>query len=378
MKWGLLFHIYQPPNQRLDIIDLVTRESYEPLLDVLIRSQVPITLNVTSTLLEQLVNNDRWPVIDKLRTLFHLPNITLTNSAYSHALLPLWPEEEINHQLERNKEVVRNIINQDFNPDGLYLPECAYSNALDGPIKKARHQWVLLDEISLIRQNYIAAGKKRGIKTKYLFRKRDLSQALPTSLESFEKNYSSLESPAIVALDGEAFGHFDTRSIVLLEKVLAKHGSELISLSDLADEAEDSVITRSGTWETSAKDLQRQIAFPLWQDKNNNIHKVMWKYYRKVHQELHKSKGLDSNEWVRIHFDNSISSCWWWWANTKRTAGPFKMKAWNPDMIVIGLSESIKAVRSDANISPKIKWKLETDHANLLKLIWQTHWKINS
>ena len=378
MKWGLLLHIYQPPGQRLDTIDLVVKESYEPLLDLIANTDVPITLNVTATLLEQLIANDRWSVIDKLRTIFYKPNIDFTNSAYSHALLPLWEKEEVEHQIKKGREILTNILNQNYAPQGLYLPECAYANSLDDSITKLKHNWVLLDEISLIKNGYLSNGIKKGTNLKFLFRNRDLSQSLPTSLESFEDIYNNLPGPAIVALDGEAFGHFDSRSIELLKTVLKKHGGEMQSLNEFARTASENVVTRSGTWETSIDDLKKQIPFPLWQDKNNVVHKLMWSFYNSVHKELHKSKGLDQNEWVRIHFDNAMSSCWWWWANTKRTAGPFKMKAWNPDLIVIGIGEAIKAVRSDANISPKIKWKLETTHANLLKLVWQTHWKLNS
>jgi len=378
MKWGLLLHIYQPPGQRLDTIDLVVKESYEPLLDLLLNSDAPVTLNVTATLLEQLVNNDRWSVIDKLRTLYYKPNISFTNSAYSHALLPLWPDEEIVHQIKKDQIVLQEIINKEAPLKGLYLPECAYAKSIDGLARKTGHEWVLLDEISLVRQKYLPNGTKSGTSLKFLFRHRELSKALPTSIELFEEELHQIDGPAIVALDGEAFGHFDSRSINILRTVLDKYKTEMVSLDYLAKEAKEKVVTRAGTWETSVQDLQKQIPYPLWQDKHNLLHRQMWSYYKIIHQELHKSKGLDKNEWVRIHFDNAMSSCWWWWANTKRTAGPFKMSAWNPDIIVIGLSESIKAVRSDAGISAKVKWRIETLHADLLKLVWQTHWKLNS
>lgn len=382
MKWALILHIYQPPNQRSDIFNLVAKESYQGLFDLLLETDCPITLNVSGILVTQLQERGHDDLIDKLRRLYAKPNIHFTNTAFTHPLLPLWPNNEIAHQLTRNITELRAFWGESFNPKSVYLPECAYSHQVDVVLAKLGVNWVLIDEISLVRSKYLSVAKRYGFKHHYLIRNRQLSLALATSISQFSQTLKSIETDymsAVAALDGEVFGHFDSQSMERLGTILKMHGQAMIATSQLAAQPHlPTVRTRAGSWETEPKDLQSKLPFPLWRDPKNRINRVMWSFYQDVYNTLLNTKGLQKNQWVRHHFDNAISSCWWWWANPKRRAGPFKMEVWNPDLIVTGINEAIRAVRTDTNISQRRKWRLETKHADLLKLIWRTHWKLKS
>lgn len=373
MKWSLGLHIYQPPTQREDIVKLVTEECYLPLLNTLIGVDLPFMLNVTATLIEQWDEQGYKHVIDLVKKLQSKKNVTLTASSYTHALLPLWSEEEIAYQIDKNTSVINQHISGAFRPKGIYLPECAVSPRLARQVKQLGFEWTIIDQISLTRKEYVPAIRDRkGLK--YLVRNREMSRLLATDTTQFVNELGKQTKPIFVMLDGEVFGHFDPSAINRLLSTLSQTKKEVVSYHDLLKKAPQGQI-RSGTWETEMSDLKAGKPFPLWKDKNNRTHRLIWRHLKNVYRAVSESGGLEQNEWVRKHYDNAMSSCYTWWANLTRTAGPFKLEIWNPDVIVAGLTEAIKAVRSDSLLDKRQKYLLETEHANILKDVWQTHWK---
>lgn len=376
MKWGLLLHIYQPPNQRPDIFDLVCKESYAGLFALLLETTYPITLNVNGILITQLAEHGKDELLEQLRELYKRPNITFTQSAYTHALLPLLPESERLHQLAANTDAFRTHIDPNWQPSGLFLPECAYSTEMDALLTHEKLPWILVDEMSLPATTYHTTAHLKHGEAVALVRHRQLSIDLATDPVAFSKTYGSSAEPLIAAMDGEVFGHFDPRSLTRLRLLLKEHGYALTPLSTLASiPPTTQTPVRAATWETSARDLSRRQPYPLWKNRTNPIHRRMWHFYSRVYRALSHSNGLQTNEWVRRHYDNSVASCYFWWANSNRTAGPMKTSVWNPDMIVTGITEAIKAVRSDPNVPVRRKWQLETEYAEVLKRVWRTHWR---
>lgn len=374
MKWALVLHIYQPPTQRRDILDLVARESYRPLLDLLLTAGRPVTLNISGTLIEQLANNGYGELIEKIKELHSARHITLTTTAYTHALLPLWPDDEVRHQIKTNNAVQRQYLGSHWRSNGLYLPECAYSPSLDAVIDELSLDWVIIDELSLLKEGYEPVVSTSEAKHRFIVRHRALSQALATDPDQFVDLLHNLNESGVAVLDGEVFGHFDPGALSKLTRAFELAGDELGPAPSLLHRAVPTRL-RAASWETLASDLKRGVPFPVWQDKRNPMHRLLWHFYRSVYRALKRGGGLDRNEWTRRHFDNGVASCYLWWANLKRTAGPFKMEIWNPDMIVAGISEIIKAVRTDHLLTTKTKRRLETEHADVLKTIWRTHWK---
>jgi len=377
MKWGLLLHIYQPPNQRPDILDLVCKESYAGLFELLCETKHPISLNLTGTLIEQLVANQKTDLLDQIKRLQAKPNISFTQSAYTHALLPLWSESEVRHQLEANTAVYQANIDPKWHGAGLFLPECAYSTDLDLIIDDQSLPWVLVDEMSLSSNSYHPTAHLKHSSAIALVRHRQLSIDLASNPIAFGNTLGSSAEPLIAALDGEVFGHFDSRSLTRLRLILKEYGYALAPLSTLATiKPSTQAPVRAASWETSARDLQHRTPYPLWKNRQNPVHRQMWHLYEGVYRAISQSNGLTTNDWVRRHFDNSVASCYFWWANINRTAGPMKTSVWNPDMIVTGITEAIKAVRSDPGVTSRRKWQLETEYAEVLKRVWKTHWRL--
>lgn len=379
-SWALILHIYQPPGQRPDILDLVTREGYEPLLDFLLDTDAPITLNVTGSLTEQLARNGHRHTINRLKRLLARPNITFTTTAFTHALLPLWSDEIVVDQLRANNEIQKKHLSPTWSTRGAWLPECAYQPRVDRLLADNGVRWAIIDESSLA-GDYRPSAQLGDDTLKLAVRHRALSQALATDVEQFATELERLNTAgqdAVVALDGEVFGHFDPRALDRLREVIDRFGNRLIPVEKLLGRRIKPGSPHASTWETELSDLRRQKPYPLWQDRLNPIHRAMWRLYKDIWRQIDRNGSYREEEWVRYHFTNAISSCWFWWANPNRTAGPFKMRVWNPDMIVEGLTELIKAVRSDPRLTPRAKWQFETRHADLLKLVWRTHWKIQS
>lgn len=377
MKWGLLLHVYQPPNQRPDIFELVCKESYRGLFEALLETHYPVTLNITGTLIEQLETNQKTELLDQIRQLYAQPNISFTQSAYTHALLPLWASSVVHHQLDQNAAIYRHLIDTKWQGTGLYLPECAYGTDLDPIIDEKHIPWVLVDEMSLSTTSYHPTAHLKHSSAVALVRHRQLSLDLASNPLAFSTTLGSSAEPLIAALDGEVFGHFDSRSLTRLRLALKEYGYALAPLSTLATITPSAQTPiRAASWETSTRDLRQRQPYPLWKNRHNAIHQHMWHFYRGVYRAISLSNGLAGNDWVRRHFDNSVASCYFWWANINRTAGPMKTSVWNPDMIVMGITEAIKAVRSDPGVPARRKWQLETEYAEVLKRIWKTHWRL--
>ena len=60
-----------------------------------------------------------------------------------------------------------------------------------------------------------------------------------------------------------------------------------------------------GSWSTSAEDFWNGNFFPLWKNKNNQVHHLLWQL-----TEL----ALEGVNTLRDQMDRSLNSCMFWWA----------------------------------------------------------------
>jgi len=68
--WAPVFHFYQPPGWSATTVRKVARESYRPFLRILdARPYSRVTLNITASLTEQLVDLRLTDIIDLIRSL---------------------------------------------------------------------------------------------------------------------------------------------------------------------------------------------------------------------------------------------------------------------------------------------------------------------
>lgn len=137
MQWANLLHIYQPPNQKKEVLTKVVDESYAKILDILEgRPKIKINLNICASLTEQLIESGFRRIIERIKKLAERKQIELVGSAKYHPILPLLPKKEVIRQIKLNENLNQKYFGKIWRsrPKGLsraesrgfFLPELAY------------------------------------------------------------------------------------------------------------------------------------------------------------------------------------------------------------------------------------------------------------
>lgn len=375
MKWLNFLHIYQPPTQTREIVDKVTKESYELIVKLLKKyPRLKVTMNINGSLLELWEKYENKNIIFDFKSLVAQGKIELVGSAMYHPILPLIPAEEIRHQIIRNNEMCKRIFGATYNPKGFYLPEMAYSAEVGKVIKEMGFEWIILDEIH--------AGKKIDPKIRYviedvglkvIFRSNVVSRTFPPEY-IFEKKL--IELPYLItAHDGELYGHWHRDDRGFYERAFTSHDIEFIFATEYLESLpkEKKVKIRNASWESNEDELGANISYGLWKHPDNEIHKELWNLADMV-SSIVRSKKKDSNiETASEHLSRGLSSCAWWWSS-ERKLGPFSPVTWNPTEIEKGATELIEAIRSLKNLDMRSKEKAEQTFKNLRDTVWNKHW----
>ena len=118
------------------------------------------------------------------------------------------------------------------------------------------------------------------------------------------------------------------------------------------------------------------MAFPLWQDKKNKIHRSLWEL-ADLAQAVIKKYEKDSNyHWARWHLVRGLASCTFWWASGRDMSHNFGAPAWSPDEVDRGINELVRAIRSlHDQTSRTTKIKAEKMQVAIKRLIWEKHWR---
>jgi len=379
LTWVNFLHIYQPPNQFPEILDQVVKESYLPLIQLAKKyPRFYFTLNINASLTEQLAERGYRKIIDGLTFLARRRQIEFTGSAAYHPILPLLPDNEIRHQIEKNDEINKKYFGNAYKPAGFYSPEMAYSNRLAGIIKKAGFKWIILDENQVDAK--VNPSKKYLIKSKGLeviFRERKLSKSYPP--EVLAKRLAEAEEGEIIgisATDGEIYGHWHKDDRRVLQKLVAKTNVNILRVTDFLFERQgrELVTPFRSSWESLPKEISSGIPFRLWNDPRNKLHQKLWQLAKLAIKIVNENKKDPNYYWARWHLDRGLASCTFWWCSRMRPS-PFCPVTWNPDEVEKGLIQLIRSIRSLEKLSPKNKLSVEKKYFQLQKLIWETHWK---
>lgn len=381
LKWINILHIYQPPGQEQGILRWIADESYYHLLYLLRQyPEFKITLNISGSLTRQLEHKGFYNLLDKLKKYVENGQIELTESAMYHPILPLLPKEEIERQIFLNEEINRKNFGHLYKPKGFFLPEMAYSKKVADAIKEKGYEWIALDEIHFPKNKeinpeikYTIAGNGLNV----VFRNREFSKSYPP--EKIIKSFKKIkDSTLITAHDGEMYGHWHKDEGLYYEKIFKNPNIEMLNVSEYLEGLEDekTITPREASWETTAKDLEDKNPFPLWNDPQNKIHKMLWQL-RNLAIETIKNKEEDPGwGWSRHYLDQGLASCSWWWASD-RQPDVFTPQTWNPTEIEKGLNFLIKSIRSIKTADKEKRMKAEKIYLELLELIWEKHWNHN-
>ncbi|MBN1689639.1 MAG: hypothetical protein JW901_01295 [Dehalococcoidia bacterium] len=389
--WAPLFHFYQPPTQTPGILMKVANESYRPVLEVFDEfPRARATFNINGVLSEMLGLYGYGDVLSGMRKLAERGQIEFTGSGKYHPILPLIPEDEMARQIMLNQTANREYLGEAYQPRGFFPPEMCYSKDIAGPVSAAHHEWIIVSGIAcpvdwpmdvIHRIDY--AGRPLAV----FFRDDILSNKISfkdVDGKGFIQHLKQLRQGegdiyVITAMDAETFGHHiqhwdrlflsqvyetlvpaeDSRAVMLEQKPLAEQHRKLFEYERSQDADEIRIVTisqllelfpagqkinpRPSSWSTSAGDIEAENYYPLWQDRNNQVHRMQWEHLdltiKAVHKAVEVGDNPDSLEYAglaRNALDCALHSCQFWWASRK--------PMWNINMIDKGLVQQREAL----------------------------------
>ncbi len=360
MYWANFLHIYQPPNQKKEILKKIVKESYQKIIQGLKENpRAKLTLNINACLTELLIKHGFKDLVFEIKSLVEKGQIELTGSAKYHAFLPLLPENEIKRQIKLNQITNEKYFGKGYSPKGFFPPEMAFSNKVAKIVQSFGFDWILADEASLPGEpDYSKIYKIKGMGDfKIFFRERETSfKILSAQIASGPMLIADLgerlKKPnyLLTAMDGETFGHHRPGLEKLLFDIYKSEELSTITISELENYFKDEVVCQPvvASWTLMHKDLARNIPFSRWHDPENKIHQLQWKLtnlaIKVFNSSDKKRKGVKE---ARAMLDKALHSDQYWWASAK----PW----WSLEILEKGAKELKDVVFATPGISSTIK-----------------------
>ena len=318
--WAQLFHFYQPPTQSPSVLDKICGESYLPLIEVFREyPNARATVNINGVLTEMLKDCGHWDIIQGLKELGQRGQIEFTGSGKYHPILPLILPDEVKRQTELNQRTNSFFFGDAYKPSGFFPPEMAYSRDIVPAIIGTGHNWIILSGVACPTDwpvDKVYQIEHEGRRLSVFFRDNVLSNKISFQevgpkdfLEDLRAIKGDRENIYVVtAMDAETYGHHiqDWEQLFLAEvyeqiqvrtetyaniqqrKHLASQHASFLQDADTAQEVQTATITqlldlfsssevvdpKHSSWSTTPEDIDAGNPYPLWQDKNNEIHQL--------------------------------------------------------------------------------------------------------
>jgi len=387
--WAQLFHFYQPPTQLPSVLEKICDESYRPLLEVF--RQYPnakATVNINGVLTEMLKGCGHRDIIDGLKELASKGQIELTGSGKYHPILPLIPAEEAKRQIELNQKTNSFFFGDAYKPSGFFPPEMAYSRDILPMVTGAGHRWLILSGVACPADwpvDTIYQVEHEGKRLAVFFRDNLLSNQISfqeLGPHDFLEHLKGLKGDreniyVVTAMDAETYGHHiqdweelflaevyeelqvrsETYAHIRQKKVLATQHTSLLQDAETAQQVQTATISqllelfpagkvidpKPSSWSTTAEDIEAGNPYPLWQDKDNEIHHLQWEHMELCTEICLKAVELADNDESK-HFagiargllDRAFYSCQFWWASRK--------PMWDINIIHMGIDDQHRAI----------------------------------
>ncbi|MFX1293690.1 MAG: polysaccharide deacetylase family protein [Promethearchaeota archaeon] len=339
--WALLLHIYQPPFQKLEILQKINEECYSKLFDVFLRYPTKFTLNINGSLTELFHQYKFLETINKIKELAQKGKLRFTGSAMYHPILPFLPDSEIMRQINLNEDYNERVLGSSYaKPKGFFPPEMAISENILTIIEQLGYKWVIASGIACPNNRDWPIHSYYTYKSlPILFRDDIISNEISfkrfTPLEILSKIKTVFDNNyyIITAMDGETFGHHiknyeeDFLGTIFEQLEGDEEEIQMIFIDDLLNlfKKEGEIVPINSSWSTTQKNLNNKNPYPLWNSLNNKIQEVQ-NYLRKIaiklwnnlekystqipedHQEFYNN--------ARINLDKGENSDGTWWASS--------------------------------------------------------------
>jgi alpha-amylase/alpha-mannosidase (GH57 family) len=387
--WAQLLHFYQPPTQVPSVLKRICDESYRPLLQVFQEyPNAQVTINFNGVLTDMLIDCGHKDVIEGLRNLAENGQLEFTGTGKYHPILPLIPKEEVKRQIDLNTQTNRRAFRNAYAPQGFFPPEMCYSQDILQPIIKSGYRWIILSGIACPAEwpmDIIYRTVCDGQEIVVFFRDDVLSNRISfqdlgakefiTHLEEWKGKNKNIY--VVTAMDAETYGHhiqgwertFLAKVYEELEppaepleevkqaKALAGQHTALLTNNEAAGKIQMVTISqlldlfpqsskidpRPSSWSTTADDMQAGNYYPLWQDKENEVHRLQWEHLGICIELVNKALEYADNEESRHSaaiarglLDRAEHSCQMWWASNQ--------PMWDINLIHMGLIDQLRTV----------------------------------
>ena len=330
---GLHFHGYQPPTQPDETIETIFKESYDPVISLLGKTnEVFLSLDIAKSLGERLPH---WFIL-KIAQLVYDGKIELVNTAAYHYLLPLVPSRIALRQLNLNLEFYDKFL-PDYK-NGVFLPEMAFSPELIPIVKASGSSWLIADDDAFAKtncdkspercvpQNWIPTISQCGIFLRSRFWSNRISRAQYDRGNNFaqeliEAQYQwrkacdiSGESYIIFSINLETIGHHHKNAV---EEFLTpfykeiRHQNNQCSIAPLDfifSRFEKRPISRYSLPPNSWSTEDLSIPFPLWDHPNNPLHNLWNEFVKKTFEIAPEKPDLE----LQTLLDKAFYSCSPW------------------------------------------------------------------
>jgi len=382
--WAQLLHFYQPPTQFPPVLKKICEESYRPLLDVFREyPNARATVNINGVLTEMLRDCGHTDIIDGLRELAEKGQIELTGTGKYHPILPLIPQEEARRQIELNQKTNAFFFGNGFKPTGFFPPEMAYGRGIILPVAERGHRWIIMSGVACPAGwpvDNIYQVEHDGKRLAVFFRDDILSNKISfqeLSPEGFLEHLRAQKGDreniyVVTAMDAETYGHHiknweqlflaevyeelevrsESYAHIQQKKALASQHSAILQDTGTAQEVQAVTISqlldffalgevidpRESSWSTSGQDIEAGNPYPLWRDKDSELHRLQWEHLGICLEMCAKATQVVDNDESR-HFagiargllDRALQSDQFWWASHR--------PMWDINLIHLGLMD---------------------------------------
>jgi alpha-amylase/alpha-mannosidase (GH57 family) len=387
--WAQLLHFYQPPTQIPSMLTKICDESYRPLIEVFNDNpHARATINFNGVLTDMLMDCGHKDIIDGYKHLAARGQLEMTGSAMYHPILPLIPEAERVRQIRINTAVNRRLFGDIYNPKGFFPPEMCYSQDIVPPIIQSGFEWIILGGIACPDEwpvDILYQTEQDGHRLVVFFRDDVLSNKISFQdlgpkdfiAHLMQQKGKSENMYVVTAMDAETFGHhiqdweraflgavyneldplIPPKDTLKQTKVLANQHTALLSSSDVTAQIKMVTISellhlfpikkvvnpKPSSWSTTSEDLAADNPYPLWYDRNNEIHRLQWEHLSLCIQLVNKALDCADNKESK-HFaaisrrllDRAEHSCQLWWASHR--------PMWDINLIHMGMLDQFRVL----------------------------------
>jgi alpha-amylase/alpha-mannosidase (GH57 family) len=327
-------------------------------------------------------------VVDGLRSLAENGQLEFTGTGKYHPILPLIPKEEVKRQIDLNIQTNRRFFGKSYAPQGFFPPEMCYSPDILRPIIKSGYRWIILSGIACPAEwplDIIYRVGCDGQEIAVFFRDDVLSNRISFRNMEAKEFIAHLEQwqgkreniYVVTAMDAETYGHhiqgweriflarvyeelepsaepleevkqatvLAGQHISLLTNGEAATKIQMVTLSELLNLFPQcqTIDPRPSSWSTTADDMKVGNYYPLWQDKNNEVHHLQWEHLGICIELVNKALECADNEESRRSatiarglLDRAEHSCQMWWASNR--------PMWDINLIHMGLLDQWRTV----------------------------------